>query len=491
MTSIFFDSWYTILAAFGILGSSIVLLLMLRHHKRKFIIHPVYSNIRKDVVSNGFTQHALLSKEVVSKHKRHITSMQSFVAGVLLATLLFTLIQFDKKLQANILTQSDRKKVLQEAELFIGTKYVYGAQPEIKNGKMGPGKSEWENGVGFDCSSFTMAVFHNAVGISLPRTSSAQAEFGVKVVSIKDMQAGDLLFFDNGGRGSSGTINHVGMVFANDGSGTLDGITMIHAGVYPTEEVQKTSLSGKYWDEAFVEARSLGTLTKDVKTPVTTKPKTKTVKFNDSLDTYPKTEPTPDELTGKVAASRTGNSSGITKKANASLFNNVTPDYEYYDALKWAVSKGVIKAGGDFDWGRFVTRAEVAKMFAAAAGLRETEGDTGLSDIDNANHWVRSFVRILQAKDVIDGFPDHTFKPDLPVRVEEAGKMLLNLEQLPQKDKPNYADVKQDHWFSDMEGAFKKDDLIPSNTKGEIKFGQGLERGRAIEMLYRVFEKKD
>lgn len=485
MTSILFDSWYSVFAVVGVAVSIILLIWMFRHHKRVFTVRSIYGESHLALSSNGFIQHSVIPKKIVVKHKRHVSPMQSFVAGVLLATILFTLIQFDKKFQANILTQGDRKKVLTEAESFIGTKYVYGAQPEVSStGKMSPGKSEWESGVGFDCSSFTMAVFHNAVGIDLPRTSFSQAEFGVKVPSIKDMQAGDLLFFDNGGRGSSGTINHVGMVYSNDGTGTLDGITMIHAGVYPTESVQKTPLSGKYWDEAYVTARSLGSLTKDVKTPVTTKSKPKTVKFNNDLETYPKTEPTQEELAGKVAASR----SDSKTKDSSSLFTNVTPQYEYYDALKWAVEKGLVKAGGKFDWGRFVTRAEVSKMFVKAAGLRESPGDTGLTDIDSSDHWVKSFVRILGAKDVIDGLPDKTFKPDLPVRVEEAGKMLLRLEQLPEKEKPNYADVSQDHWFSQMEGAFKKDDLIPSNSKGEIKFGQGLERGRAIEMIYRVFQ---
>lgn len=483
MAAFLTTSWYSIAI---IAGLAIVLVWILRHRHRVFIVRPLYPEEQMIPAVNGFIQHPIVYKSKVKKHTKHMTPMQSFVAGVLLATMLFTLIQFDKKLQTSVLTQNDRKIILEQAESFIGIKYVYGAQPNIlSNGKMGPGKSEWESGTGFDCSSFTMAVFHNAVAIELPRTSASQAEFGVKVPSIAQMQPGDLLFFDNGGRGSAGNINHVGIVESNDGSGSLDGITMIHAGVYPTESVQRTTLSGKYWDEAFLEARTLGTLTKDVKTPITTKSKTKTVKFNDKLDTYPKTEPTAEELSGKVAASR---SDAGKSETSSQFFTNVTSSYEYYDALKWAVNKGVIQAGGNFDWGRFVTRAEIAKMLVKALNLRESPGSTGLTDIDNAEHWVTSYVRTLQGKDIIDGLPDHTFRPDLPVRVEEAGKMLLSATELAPKSSPNYPDVNQKHWFSELEGIFRKDNLIPSNSKGEIKFGQGMERGRAIEMIYRTMK---
>lgn len=55
---------------------------------------------------------------------------------------------------------------------------------------------------GFDCSGFTSYVF-SKVGVSLPRTSSAQA--GV-VQRVSDPQPGDLVFVYNGGGGSIGHV---------------------------------------------------------------------------------------------------------------------------------------------------------------------------------------------------------------------------------------------------------------------------------------------
>ncbi|WKB36256.1 C40 family peptidase [Terrilactibacillus sp. S3-3] len=62
-----------------------------------------------------------------------------------------------------------------------------------------------------DCSALTQKVYKKA-GISLPRTSQAQAKVG-KAVSKSHLKAGDLLFFYTGRRG---VVSHVG-IYAGKG----------------------------------------------------------------------------------------------------------------------------------------------------------------------------------------------------------------------------------------------------------------------------------
>jgi cell wall-associated NlpC family hydrolase len=79
--------------------------------------------------------------------------------------------------------------VLSIARSLIGTPYVYGGTTTA----------------GFDCSGFTRYVFRR-VGVSLPRTSSAQ--YGaVRHISRSQATAGDLVFILTGGG-----ISHVGIV---------------------------------------------------------------------------------------------------------------------------------------------------------------------------------------------------------------------------------------------------------------------------------------
>ncbi|WP_462412947.1 C40 family peptidase [Neobacillus sp. Marseille-QA0830] len=68
-------------------------------------------------------------------------------------------------------------KLIAYAKQFLGVPYVWGGSTPS----------------GFDCSGFTSYVFRNAVGISLPRVSSSQQNFGTKI-PLSQVQPGDLVF---------------------------------------------------------------------------------------------------------------------------------------------------------------------------------------------------------------------------------------------------------------------------------------------------------
>ena len=76
---------------------------------------------------------------------------------------------------------------------FVGNPYVYGGT-SLTNGA--------------DCSGFTQSVFAN-FGIGLPRTAAEQYNSGTPV-DLSQIQAGDLLFYSNGGG-----IGHVSIYMGN------------------------------------------------------------------------------------------------------------------------------------------------------------------------------------------------------------------------------------------------------------------------------------
>ncbi len=80
-----------------------------------------------------------------------------------------------------------RVELCQYAKQFLGNPYVWGGTSLTK---------------GADCSGFVQSVFKN-YGVSLPRTSRAQATVGTQI-STSELKAGDLIFYAKGG-----TINHV------------------------------------------------------------------------------------------------------------------------------------------------------------------------------------------------------------------------------------------------------------------------------------------
>lgn len=100
------------------------------------------------------------------------------------------------------LSSKEREEIVSFAKKYLGVPYVWaGDDPS-----------------GFDCSGFTSFVFKNA-GITLPRRAVDQYE-GSKKLKEKNVEKGDLIFFDNG----SG-ISHVGIVISEKGKPVM----MIHS----------------------------------------------------------------------------------------------------------------------------------------------------------------------------------------------------------------------------------------------------------------------
>ena len=62
---------------------------------------------------------------------------------------------------------------------------------------------------GADCSGFVMSVFARSLGMSLPRVAAAQCSASEKK-SVADIEAGDLVFYGEGG------IDHVAL-YIGDG----------------------------------------------------------------------------------------------------------------------------------------------------------------------------------------------------------------------------------------------------------------------------------
>ena len=122
-------------------------------------------------------------------------------------------------------SSASASSIVNAASSFIGYRYVYGGTTPA----------------GFDCSGFTSYVFRTYGGVSLPRVASAQATVGVPV-SLNNLQAGDLLFYNTSGRG----ISHVAIYDGNGG--------IIHA-ANPRRGVVRQSMNLQYWTSRFVTAR--------------------------------------------------------------------------------------------------------------------------------------------------------------------------------------------------------------------------------------------
>lgn len=107
----------------------------------------------------------------------------------------------------------------------VGKPYVWGAN--------GPES--------FDCSGLVRYIYKTALGKDIPRVSYDQSKFG-QAIDKKDLQVGDLVFFDTMNKGR---VSHVGMYIGND--------EFIHAS-NKKDGVKKSKLSG-YYEKTYKGAR--------------------------------------------------------------------------------------------------------------------------------------------------------------------------------------------------------------------------------------------
>lgn len=94
---------------------------------------------------------------------------------------------------------------------------------------------------GFDCSGFVRAVYEKTVGMVLPRKAAQQAA-STQVIDKKELQPGDLVFFNTMRR----AFSHVG-IYVGDGK-------FIHS-PRTGSEVRVEDMRQSYWQRRFDGAR--------------------------------------------------------------------------------------------------------------------------------------------------------------------------------------------------------------------------------------------
>lgn len=117
-------------------------------------------------------------------------------------------------------------------------------------------------------------------------------------------------------------------------------------------------------------------------------------------------------------------------KYSVNKFSDVKSNAWYYHAVSWAVTAGVTDGmgNGQFAPENRITREQVARMviqFYRYMGI-ETKGirtSENFIDKDNISGWAAESVPICQAVGVLNGYTDHSFRPQNNATRAEAATM--------------------------------------------------------------------
>lgn len=126
------------------------------------------------------------------------------------------------------------ESVVQTALQYLGASY--------RSGMSGP--------YAFDCSGFTSYVYRKQ-NVPILRSSRSQYTQGTPIARIADLKKGDLVFF--GGRGSTRSVGHVGIVTDVDPSG--NNFSFVHAA--SSGGVKISDSNEAYYSRRYIGARRI------------------------------------------------------------------------------------------------------------------------------------------------------------------------------------------------------------------------------------------
>jgi hypothetical protein len=115
-------------------------------------------------------------------------------------------------------------------------------------------------------------------------------------------------------------------------------------------------------------------------------------------------------------------------------FNDVLSSHSYKDAIEWLQEKGFAdgykdengNSTGNFGPDDLINRAEFTKILMEMDYVGDPSQITG-SDCfpDVKDEWFAKYVCKAKTEEIIDGYPDGTFKPDRNVSFVEAAKIIV------------------------------------------------------------------
>lgn len=171
------------------------------------------------------------------------------------------------------------------------------------------------------------------------------------------------------------------------------------------------------------------------------------------------------------------------------FFTDIGNDSKYFEATKYLSEKNVIKGyeDGSFKPDQPVTRAESLKFILLSIHASVISGSSPFKDVGNTA-WYKNYVYTGYKKNIVEGNPDGTFRPDNGVNKAEFFKILFNglsVDVDPVVNGAPYNDVPESAWFAPYISYAKELKILDPNLK-TIKPSKGMTRGEVADAMYRM-----
>lgn len=160
------------------------------------------------------------------------------------------------------------------------------------------------------------------------------------------------------------------------------------------------------------------------------------------------------------------------------LFEDLSESHPYYDAIYWMADHDIVSGypDGTFRPDDSINRVEFLKIVLGAAGMDENlvcRAYYNYSDVD-WSAWYGNYVQKASCTNIVQGYPDQTFRPNDTINFVEAAKvavMALGFE-VTQTDGP---------WYEPYVEVLANNEAIPPSISDDA---QALTRGEMAQIVW-------
>ena len=172
--------------------------------------------------------------------------------------------------------------------------------------------------------------------------------------------------------------------------------------------------------------------------------------------------------------------------ARGLTFTDVSPNAYYYDAVAWAVEKGVANGTGDttFTPDRTVSRGEMITFLWRAAGSPAAEGENPFTDVTETDYYYQAALWAVQ-NGIAKGSSATTFSPLEPVTRAQAVTFQWRASGAPAVSGHSFDDVPTDAYYAQAVAWAAQNQITNGTSQTTFSPLEPISRGMAVTLLYR------
>ena len=171
----------------------------------------------------------------------------------------------------------------------------------------------------------------------------------------------------------------------------------------------------------------------------------------------------------------------------ASPFSDVSEDYAHFNSISTLHAADIINGfpDGTFKPSKDVTRGQAAKMIASAFHLTTTDmtvENPNFKDVDSSSPYYKAIVTLVNLG-VVQGYEDDTFRPNDTITRGQMAVMVAEAAGLTAEGKSPFTDVKQNSPFADAVTALYEAGIAKGVTATEFGVDKNVTRGQLATFI--------